>query len=180
MSPESVMYGRFTLESDVWSYGVVLWEIFSFGKQPYFGHNNEEVVKLILQGIMLIPPEDCPQEICEIMRCCWKTEPRDRIRFSDIYDRFASNTNSLQLTKSTSSCSRLGKDVHTLPSSKDHYSNTVKKSKSCATSLNRSTTLPRPPAVPVTPNFDILDREGYLMPQPCYSRDTEYIQTLPE
>lgn len=43
MSPESVMYGRFTLESDVWSFGVVLWEVYSFGKQPYYGHNNEEV-----------------------------------------------------------------------------------------------------------------------------------------
>ncbi|CAG2060043.1 unnamed protein product, partial [Timema podura] len=43
MSPESVLYGRFTLESDVWSYGVVLWEIYSMGKQPYYGHSNEEV-----------------------------------------------------------------------------------------------------------------------------------------
>lgn len=43
MSPESVKYGRFTAESDVWAYGVILWEIFSFGKQPYYGHGNEEV-----------------------------------------------------------------------------------------------------------------------------------------
>lgn len=43
MSPESVLYGRFTLESDVWSYGIVLWEIYSLGKQPHFGHSNEEV-----------------------------------------------------------------------------------------------------------------------------------------
>ncbi|OXU17605.1 hypothetical protein TSAR_008518 [Trichomalopsis sarcophagae] len=87
MSPESVMYGRFTLESDVWSFGVVLWEVYSFGKQPYYGHNNEEVVKLILQGIMLIPPEDCPPYVCQIMRDCWKTEPRDRLRFVDILEK---------------------------------------------------------------------------------------------
>ncbi|KAF7996941.1 hypothetical protein HCN44_002587 [Aphidius gifuensis] len=87
MSPESVLYGRFTLESDVWSFGVVLWEIYSYGKQPYYGHNNEEVVKLILQGIMLIPPEDCPTFICQIMSDCWKSEARDRCKFSDILEK---------------------------------------------------------------------------------------------
>lgn len=43
MSPESVIYGKFTVETDVWSFGIVLWEIFSFGKQPYYGSSNEEV-----------------------------------------------------------------------------------------------------------------------------------------
>lgn len=43
MSPESVKYGKFTAESDVWAYGVVLWELFSYAKQPYYGHTNEEV-----------------------------------------------------------------------------------------------------------------------------------------
>lgn len=87
MSPESVMYGRFTLESDIWSYGVVLWEIYSLGKQPYYGHTNEEVLKLILQGIMLIPPEDCPPHVCLLMKHCWKTEPRDRIKFPEILSK---------------------------------------------------------------------------------------------
>ena len=87
MSPESVMYGRFTLESDVWSFGVVLWEVYSFGKQPYYGHNNEEVIKLIFQGIMLIPPEGCPPFVCQLMRECWKTDPKDRIKFAEILER---------------------------------------------------------------------------------------------
>lgn len=87
MSPESVMYRRFTLESDVWSFGVVLWEIYSLGKQPYYGLNNEEVVKLILQGIMLIPPDGCPPLICDLMRACWKTEPKDRTRFPEIWGK---------------------------------------------------------------------------------------------
>lgn len=86
MSPESVMYGRFTLESDVWSFGVVLWEVYSFGKQPYYGHTNEEVVKLIFQGIMLIPPEGCSQLACRLMQECWKTDPKDRIKFPEILE----------------------------------------------------------------------------------------------
>lgn len=43
MSPESVKYGCFTNESDIWAFGVVLWEIYSYGRQPYYGHSNEEV-----------------------------------------------------------------------------------------------------------------------------------------
>lgn len=46
-----------------------------------------QVVKLILQGIMLIPPEDCPPYVCQIMRDCWKTEARDRLRFVDILEK---------------------------------------------------------------------------------------------
>lgn len=43
MAPESILYGKFTVETDVWAYGILLWEIFTFGQQPYSGLTNEEV-----------------------------------------------------------------------------------------------------------------------------------------
>ncbi|XP_059167327.1 tyrosine-protein kinase transmembrane receptor Ror-like [Physella acuta] len=81
MSPEAIKYGRFTCESDIWAYGVVLWEIFSFGKQPYYGHSNEEVIHLLDQGILLQRPEDCPSTVYHVMLGCWKRDPRQRIAF---------------------------------------------------------------------------------------------------
>ena len=47
LSPESIIFGKFTLESDVYSYGVLLWEIFAFSKQPYSGYSNEKVMEFI-------------------------------------------------------------------------------------------------------------------------------------
>ena len=72
MSPESMKYGKFTTESDVWAFGVVLWEIFSFGKQPHYGHGNEEVciimhtlrIYMLLLYFMMYPMHSCCSCIC--------------------------------------------------------------------------------------------------------------------
>ncbi|KAJ9595214.1 hypothetical protein L9F63_013475, partial [Diploptera punctata] len=162
MSPESVMYGRFTLESDVWSYGVVLWEIYSLGKQPYYGQSNEEVVKLILQGIMLIPPEDCPQVIWDLMRSCWKTEPRDRIRFPEIYSRLKKAQEDAEESPIVSTLPFPSQQI-TSPSS----TSTSSSSSSC---ISQSEHLPRPPGGYPIPNLsaktvELLDSENYLLPQ---------------
>ncbi|XP_076441792.1 uncharacterized protein LOC143280886 isoform X2 [Babylonia areolata] len=85
MSPESVKYGKFTSESDAWAYGVVLWEIFSLGRQPYYGHSNEEVVRFLDAGILLQRPEDCPSTIYHIMLGCWKADPKERLSFDKIH-----------------------------------------------------------------------------------------------
>ena len=84
MSPESVVYGKFTFESDIWSFGVVLWEMYSLGKQPYYGHTNEQVIKLIMEGVRLEPPAKCPEFAVELMENCWKNEPKERLKFPEI------------------------------------------------------------------------------------------------
>ncbi|KAK2142276.1 hypothetical protein LSH36_978g00013 [Paralvinella palmiformis] len=86
MSPESMKYGRFTTESDVWAYGVVLWETFSFGKQPYYGHANEEVIKFIEDGILLQKPNGCPETLYHVMLGCWRRDPQERFSFERIHN----------------------------------------------------------------------------------------------
>lgn len=48
MSPESMLYGKFTVESDIWAFGILLWEVFTFGQQPFSGLQHEEVDSMIL------------------------------------------------------------------------------------------------------------------------------------
>ena len=86
MSPEAVVYGKFTTQSDVWSFGVVMWEVFSFAMQPYYGVTNEEVTQMIRKGKHLDIPPDCPDKIYEIMSECWNMDPSCRPTFSELYD----------------------------------------------------------------------------------------------
>ena len=82
MSPEAVVYGKFTTAGDVWSFGVTMWEIFSFAIQPYYGISNEEVTKFIRSGKHLEKPRDCPDQIYAIMQQCWNLEPEERPSFT--------------------------------------------------------------------------------------------------
>ncbi|XP_028830207.1 muscle, skeletal receptor tyrosine-protein kinase isoform X1 [Denticeps clupeoides] len=85
MPPESIFYNRYTTESDVWAYGVVLWEIFSHGMQPYYGMAHEEVIYYVRDGNILTMPENCPLELYSLMRLCWSTHPTDRPSFTSIH-----------------------------------------------------------------------------------------------
>uniref|UniRef100_A0A8C4NJZ3 receptor protein-tyrosine kinase n=1 Tax=Dicentrarchus labrax TaxID=13489 RepID=A0A8C4NJZ3_DICLA len=98
MPPESIFYNRYTTESDVWAYGVVLWEIFSHGMQPYYGMGHEEVIYYVRDGHILSCPENCPLELYNLMRLCWSTHPSDRPSFSSIHrilERMHQNTLSI-------------------------------------------------------------------------------------
>ena len=63
MAPESIMYGKFTMATDVWSFGVVMWEVFTYGQQPYVGLSNVEVIASVTKHETLEPPTNCPSKV---------------------------------------------------------------------------------------------------------------------
>jgi len=87
MPPESILYGKFTTESDVWAFGVLLWEIYSYGLQPYYGYSNSEVIEMIRSRQLLPCPEDCPSRMYAFMVECWHEIPTRRPVFSEIHQR---------------------------------------------------------------------------------------------
>ncbi|XP_057296646.1 uncharacterized protein LOC130625556 isoform X2 [Hydractinia symbiolongicarpus] len=71
MAPEAIVDQKYTSKSDVWSYGVLLWEMFSLGLGPYPGIQNEDVLKYIKTGRRMEKPKNCPDDVYEIMLQCW-------------------------------------------------------------------------------------------------------------
>ncbi|UXI17807.1 glutamate [NMDA] receptor [Sarcoptes scabiei] len=90
MPAESCLYGRFTTESDVWSFGVLLWEIFSYGQQPYSGYSNTEVIEMVRSRQLLACPVGCPQHIYSMMLECWQETAGQRPAFHDLHSRLRS------------------------------------------------------------------------------------------
>jgi len=93
MAPESFIDGTYTPASDVWSFGVVMWEIFTNGVQPYFGISNQQVISAILKGKLLSKPRLSPEWIYEVMLLCWNFEDKYRPSFSDILEFFTNILN---------------------------------------------------------------------------------------
>lgn len=85
MPLESILYNKFTVESDVWSFGIVMWEIFSFAWQPYYGMTHEEVVEFVKEGKVLACPENSPKQVYDLMRLCWSRKPTNRPPFQTLH-----------------------------------------------------------------------------------------------
>uniref|UniRef100_A0A8C1F6P7 receptor protein-tyrosine kinase n=1 Tax=Cyprinus carpio carpio TaxID=630221 RepID=A0A8C1F6P7_CYPCA len=85
MSPESLFACVYTFESDVWSYGILLWEIFSLGNTPYPGIPvGSTYYKMIQDGYRMSEPEFAPIEVYEVMRWCWSADPLKRPTFKKL------------------------------------------------------------------------------------------------
>lgn len=84
-APEALNYGRYSSESDVWSYGVLLWETFSLGVCPYPGMTNQQAREQVEKGYRMSRPQRCPDDIYKVMQRCWNYNPEERPKFSQIH-----------------------------------------------------------------------------------------------
>ncbi|KAM5331923.1 tyrosine-protein kinase Fer isoform 1-T4 [Glossophaga mutica] len=83
-APEALNYGRYSSESDVWSFGILLWETFSLGVCPYPGMTNQQAREQVERGYRMSAPQHCPEDIFKIMMKCWDYKPENRPKFSDL------------------------------------------------------------------------------------------------
>ncbi|XP_063810760.1 tyrosine-protein kinase Fgr isoform X2 [Pseudophryne corroboree] len=80
-APEAAMYGRFTIKSDVWSFGILVSELVTKGRVPYPGMSNREVLEQLERGYRMPCPQSCPPSLHDLMLQCWKGDPEERPTF---------------------------------------------------------------------------------------------------
>ncbi|XP_006821187.1 ephrin type-B receptor 1-B [Saccoglossus kowalevskii] len=98
-APEAIAYKKFTSASDVWSYGIVMWEVMSYGERPYWNWSNRDVIKSVEKGYRLPPPMDCPQALHQLMLDTWQKDRINRPTFLNIVntlDRLIRNPSTLK------------------------------------------------------------------------------------
>ncbi|XP_054888584.1 ephrin type-A receptor 4b isoform X1 [Poeciliopsis prolifica] len=106
-APEAIAYRKFTSASDVWSYGIVMWEVISYGERPYWEMSNQDVIKAIDEGYRLPAPMDCPVVLHQLMLDCWEKGRSDRPKFGQIVtilDKLIRNPASLRELANSSVC----------------------------------------------------------------------------
>ncbi|KAL3054973.1 hypothetical protein OYC64_017820 [Pagothenia borchgrevinki] len=106
-APEAIAYRKFTSASDVWSYGIVMWEVISYGERPYWEMSNQDVIKAIDEGYRLPAPMDCPVVLHQLMLDCWEKGRSDRPKFGQIVtilDKLIRNPASLRELANSSEC----------------------------------------------------------------------------
>uniref|UniRef100_A0A3B1JMD9 receptor protein-tyrosine kinase n=1 Tax=Astyanax mexicanus TaxID=7994 RepID=A0A3B1JMD9_ASTMX len=98
-APEAIAYRKFTSASDVWSYGIVMWEVMSYGERPYWEMSNQDVIKAVEESYRLPGPMDCPTALYHLMMDCWQKDRNSRPKFEEIVsllDKLIRNPSSLK------------------------------------------------------------------------------------
>ena len=80
-APEGFLFSKFSIKSDVWSYGIVLYELITHGGRPYPDMTNDQAFAKVKEGYRMPPPPGCPDSLYQIMMDCWKQDPKERPTF---------------------------------------------------------------------------------------------------
>ncbi|KAK6322920.1 hypothetical protein J4Q44_G00077120 [Coregonus suidteri] len=83
-APEAIAFRKFTSASDVWSYGITMWEVMSYGERPYWEMSNQDVIKAVEESYRLPGPMDCPVALYHLMMACWQKDRNSRPKFEEI------------------------------------------------------------------------------------------------
>lgn len=81
MAPEVLLCNKYSTKADIWSYGIVLIEIFTYGKEPYEGMGSKEAFELVQKGYRIPKPDICPREVYDVILSCWNCNPPPRPSF---------------------------------------------------------------------------------------------------
>ncbi|XP_075703161.1 tyrosine-protein kinase Srms [Rhinoderma darwinii] len=95
-APESLMYCKYSTKSDVWSFGIVMFEVYTLGDVPYKGLTNREVITKVTKGYRLPQPSICSMEMYNLMLLCWMDKPRDRPSFQEVVENLTDIQRSVQ------------------------------------------------------------------------------------
>ncbi|KFO22108.1 Ephrin type-B receptor 6 [Fukomys damarensis] len=103
-APEVIAHGRYTMSSDIWSFGVLMWEVMSYGERPYWDMSEEEVINAIERDLRLPPPPGCPPRLHLLMLDTWQKDCAQRPNFDQLVaalDKMIRKPNSLQADRTS-------------------------------------------------------------------------------
>ncbi|KAM3591159.1 uncharacterized protein V6R79_023647 [Siganus canaliculatus] len=155
MAMESLSESVYTTKSDVWSFGITMWEIVSRGRLPYPGVHNHELLDLLQSGHRLKPPEDCDHKLYEVMQSCWEKEPSHRPSFMDLGNTLKDLLSELPVLEASQEANYINQVLEVAAASNDsQYPHSHSERK------GENVYLPNPVGAAAATNEDVED--GYL------------------
>ncbi|XP_038602854.1 ephrin type-A receptor 8 [Tachyglossus aculeatus] len=106
-APEAIAFRKFSSASDIWSFGVVMWEVLAYGERPYWNMNNRDVINSVEEGYRLPAPMGCPKALHQLMLDCWHKDRSQRPRFPHIVgvlDQLIRSPENLRVTATVNRC----------------------------------------------------------------------------
>ena len=94
MAPEAIVYKQHTSMSDIWSFGVMMWEAFTLGRQPWPEHDTpDDLVRDLRNGVRLCEPTRCPRSLCDLMLRAWRLNAPERPTFDIVMRELVTRLN---------------------------------------------------------------------------------------